>query len=283
MPSRRTRFARPALVLAGLAAASAGCSSAPTRESWADETVPAATPPSATTPSATATAPPPAPAPGVPEDAGNPDAGDGCKRAAPGNACGVAPQCGCTLAETCDVLDSAGNVGCIVAGKAPMGHPCTTTAGCALGLTCAYGTCHAFCGNAGGACTTAGTTSCVQLSAAGGVAIPNLAVCLVGCDLRSPTACGGTTAAGTGVCQVDDQGKTDCQSGGTRTVGQSCSPTDDCGPALVCVLNAGSTTAGTCRKWCRVGTPDCGGSAVCGGFQTKIDVGTPPVEYGACP
>ncbi|MBS2016544.1 MAG: hypothetical protein JST00_26910 [Deltaproteobacteria bacterium] len=218
------------------------------------------------------------PTPQVPEDAGTDSAVDTCVRTAPSKKCGVAPQCGCTATETCDVQDSAGNVACITAGKGAMGVPCATSAGCARGLTCVFGTCHELCGNPGGKCTTPKTSDCLQVKSTGGAAVPNLAVCLVACDLRDPNACGGTTAVGTGVCMVDDKGVTDCQEGGTRTLGQTCSPTDDCGPALVCVTSGGSST---CRKWCRVGTNDCGGATVCGGFSTKVMVGT--TEYGACP
>lgn len=215
----------------------------------------------------------------VPDDAG-PDTGgpDTCVRTAPSKKCGIAPQCGCTATETCDVQDSAGNVACITAGKGAMGVPCATSAGCARGLTCMFGTCHELCGNPGGKCTSPKTSDCIAVKNTGGTAVPNLNVCLVSCDLRDATACGGTTAVGTGVCMVDDKGVTDCQTGGTRTQGQVCTPTDDCGPALVCVTSAGNST---CRKWCRVGTNDCGGAIVCGGFSTKVMVGT--TEYGACP
>jgi hypothetical protein len=68
--------------------------------------------------------------------------------------------------------------------------------------------------------------------------------------------------------------------GGARTAGQTCSPTDDCGAGLVCTLT-GTATTGTCRKWCRVGTNDCGGTASCTGFGTKVIVGG--VEHGVCP
>jgi hypothetical protein len=217
----------------------------------------------------------------VTTDAGAaPDAPDTCNRTAPSKKCGLVPQCGCTLAETCDVEDGTGNVGCVTAGKAPMGGACIATPGCAIGLTCVFGTCHAFCDNPGSACTAAKTGGCVQVKNQSGAAIPNLSVCRVACDLRDANACGGTTAAGTGVCMVDDTGVTDCAKGGTRTVTQACTPTDDCGPTLVCTVS-GTATAGTCKKWCRVGTNDCGGTTACNGFQTPVKVGT--VEYGACP
>jgi hypothetical protein len=231
-------------------------------------------PPAPTSDSST---PPPPP----PQDAGT-DAKDDCVRTPPSKKCGLVPQCGCAATETCDVTDGAGNVACVPSGKAAQGFPCTGTQGCARGLTCVFGTCHAFCDKPGSACSLPGTGDCLQVKGQGGAAIPNFGVCLVKCDLRDPLACGGTTAAGTGVCLVDDKGATDCQEGGTRTENQSCSPTDDCGPALVCVsITQSGVTTSSCKKWCRVGTADCGAGKTCGGFSTKVLVGG--VEYGACP
>ncbi len=207
------------------------------------------------------------------------DAPDTCKRTAPSNKCGLAPQCGCTLAETCEVQDGVGAVDCVTAGLAPMGSACVNTAGCARGLTCMYGTCHAYCGNPGSACTAPKTGGCEQVKNTGGTAIPNLSVCRIACDLRDATACGTTSSAGTGVCQVDAAGNTDCAKGGTRTVGQTCTPTDDCGPTLVCAGNV--TNGNTCRKWCRVGTADCGGAVACVAFAPPVVVNG--VGYAGCP
>jgi len=163
-----------------------------------------------------------------------------------------------------------------------MGKPCTATAGCAQGLTCVFGTCHPFCDKPGSACTQPGTGACVQVAAQGGAAIPNLAVCMVQCAPQDASSCGGKTNAGTGVCFVDDAGGTDCQSGGAVAENQACATADACGPGLVCITP--STGSSVCKRWCRVGQTgvnDCGGSAVCRGFSTKVMVGT--VEYGACP
>ena len=215
-----------------------------------------------------------------PDDGGaEADAPDTCRRTAPSNKCGLAPQCGCTLAETCTVQDGVGAVECVTAGLAAMGAACVNTSGCARGLTCMYGTCHAYCANPGSACTAPKTGGCEQVKDNGGAAIPNLSVCRVACDLRDATGCGTTSSAGTGVCQLDAAGNTDCAKGGTRTVSQTCTPTDDCGPTLVCAGNA--TTGNTCRKWCRVGMTDCGGAVVCNAFNPKVMAGA--TEYGGCP
>lgn len=211
-------------------------------------------------------------------DAGTSNPDDDCKRAAPSNECGVAPQCGCAPTHTCDVVDMKGTARCITAGKAPMGHPCTATAGCALGLTCIFGTCHAFCDDPKKACSQPGTGACAQIEMSNGTAVPNLAVCRVACELHDPASCGGKTNAGIGVCYVDDEGGTDCQEGGSRTENQTCSATQACGPGLVCTTSSSSST---CKRWCRVGQNDCGTGKTCTGFSQEVKVGN--VVYGACP
>src|SRR5262249_38515481 len=134
------------------------------------------------------------------------------------------------------------------------------------------------------ACSAAGTGACINVQDSGGTAVPHFDVCLVKCDLRDPNACGGTTAAGTGACVADDTGKTDCQkTTGAKTENQTCTGTD-CNAGLVCVTitpAGGGTPTSQCKKWCQVGTADCGAGKTCGGFSTKMIVDGK--EYGACP
>lgn len=265
-----------------IAAVIVACSSDATRGNFGDEkdsgTPPEVTPPPPKNDGSTVD---PDSATG---DGGNPEGGgEPCTTTPPSNVCGLVPQCGCLNTETCHIDDDKGNVACIAAGKAKMGAPCTGTQGCLRGLTCIFGTCHAFCDAPGTACTAAGTGQCIQVQA-GQTAVPNYKVCLVKCDLRDAQSCGGTTAAGTGVCIVDDKGNTDCQEGGSKKELETCvgnGTFEDCGPALVCVsVTSGGNTTQQCRKWCRVGmNADCGGK-VCQGFGTKVMVGT--VEYGVC-
>lgn len=200
-----------------------------------------------------------------------------CSTTPPSNKCGVVDQCGCNATQTCDVKDTAGNVECVAAGTAGMGRACTSTAGCEKGLTCVFGTCHAFCSNT---CSIPGTNTCYQVQQ-GTAAVPNFKVCQVTCDLRDANSCGGTNAAGPAACVPDGAGATDCESAGTAAVNQTCSGTasaPSCAPGLTCVKL--SNTSNQCKRWCRVGTSDCG-SSTCTGFSTKIKVGT--VEYGVCP
>ncbi len=270
---RRRTFAFAASVCAVVA-----CSGGSEREPFGGSSAPAATvPEQSAKPVETRQTEPYAP---EIDGGGLPDAPDTCKRSGVNKRCGLVPQCGCTLAETCDIGDFDGNVECIAAGKASMGEPCVVTAGCERGLTCVFGTCHAYCDTPGKACGIAKTGNCVQVNGPSDMPIPNLTVCRVACDLRDTNGCGGSTTAGVGVCVDDGNGATDCTTGGTRTAGQSCTPTDECGPALVCMTSS-ATPGATCKRWCRIGTTDCGGAAVCLGFDPKVMVGI--VEYGVCP
>src|SRR3954468_16913131 len=78
------------------------CATSPEREPFTEEApvTPAETPEKTATPPKTTQSGPAT----TGTDAGpaKPDAApDTCKRTAPSNKCGVSPQCGCTLAETC--------------------------------------------------------------------------------------------------------------------------------------------------------------------------------------
>ncbi|MBX3204596.1 MAG: hypothetical protein KF764_05975 [Labilithrix sp.] len=277
-PARKTTslLAASVLVACVVGGSLVACSSESTRAPFVAAEPDDTSAPDGASPAPTATATPVTPS--TTNDAGATTPDDDCKRAAPSNECGVVPQCGCAPTHTCDVVDSKGTARCITAGKAPMGHPCTATAGCALGLTCIFGTCHAFCNDATKACTQPGTGACAQITAQGGAAVPNLAICRVACALHDPSSCGGNTNAGIGVCYVDDQNGTDCQEGGSRAEGQTCSPSDACGPGLVCTT---TNSVSTCKRWCRVGQNDCGGNRTCTGFSPEVKVGD--VVYGACP
>ncbi len=215
----------------------------------------------------------------------DPDAST-CVKAAPSNKCGVAPQCGCALTETCDVQDNAGNVNCIAAGTAGPGKSCTTTAGCALGSTCIGNACKPYCpagtstDGGGGACGLTGTSTCVQIGAAS-TPIPNLKVCRAACDLTNATSCDQANAIPGLVigCDLDSTNQPDCFK--TNSNMGSCLSDGICAPAYVCATLA-NDAGSACKKWCKVGPK----SATCGGvdcpsFGPKILVNG--VEYGACP
>ncbi|MBX3200881.1 MAG: hypothetical protein KF894_22270 [Labilithrix sp.] len=268
-------FARKAVLLGALAVALHACSAGSPRAAFDTTETDPTDPHDPESPAPPATGSD-APADGAPDPEAAPP-GE-CARAAPSNACGVSPQCGCAPRETCDVVDSSGNAKCVTAGSAPMGHPCTATAGCAVGLTCIFGICHAFCGDPSKPCTQPKTGACAQIRTTDGPDVPNLAICRIACAPHDAASCGGTTSAGTGVCRVDDQGNTECHAGGARRDGETCSPSDECGPGLICTT---STSGSTCKRWCRVGQSDCGAGKACSAFASEINVRG--VVYGHCP
>jgi hypothetical protein len=215
---------------------------------------------------------------------GDPDSGTGCSKAPPSNKCGVAPQCGCAPTETCDVLDNNGNVDCIAAGTAGPGKACTTTAGCALGSTCAGGACKPYCpagtstDGGGGKCNLTGTSTCVQ-AIVNNKPIPNLALCRIACDLVNPTSCDVANApAGVVGCDLDNTNQPDCFTA-SATNPPSCAAAN-CAPANVCVTLA-NDGGSVCKHWCKVGDNTPCGAGTCSGFATKLLVNG--VEYGACP
>jgi hypothetical protein len=215
-------------------------------------------------------------APSTPTGNAGPTSPADCKLG-PNDVCSPSPQCGCSPTQTCDIVNTKGTTACVTAGNAPMGKPCTATAGCALGLTCLFGTCHAFC-DAKGTCSQPGAGACLQVQTEDGADVPNLRVCQVACELQDPNSCGGKTNAGVGACYSDGKGGTDCQEGGTHAENEKCSQEDKCGPGLVCVNTSSSSS---CKRWCRLGHNDCGGTAKCAGFSNEVKVGN--VVYGACP
>lgn len=240
------------------------CSSGSTRDGYANTS---ADPTDPQKPGAAAPSTPGAEAP----DSGATTPPEECKRAEPSNACGVAPQCGCSEGRTCDVVDANGNARCVKAGDAPMGHPCTSTAACAVGMTCVFGTCHAFCNDPGGACSQPGTGACVQVKTTEGADVPNLAVCRVACEPHDPASCGGA------VCIIDPDGNTECQTGGSAKEGETCSPENECGPGLGCVTSGDKST---CKQWCRLAEDDCSSGKACTGFSPEVLVRG--AAYGAC-
>ena len=225
-----------------------------------------------------------------PKDAGKPpphdaapppaiDSGSACAKVGPSNVCGIDPQCGCGTDGTCDINGSKGETACVApAGTIGQGSYCTQTAGCQAGLTCRYGgTCHSFCSSPGTDCTGPGLGKCVQLTN-GDAGVPNFTVCENKCALEDPNACGGS-GAGCFESQYNP-GTTDCYQAGTKALGGTCTYLDDCVSGMGCI-STGTATTGTCKRWCRVGTTDCGGAVVCKGFTPQYMLNGS--QYGFCP
>jgi hypothetical protein len=200
------------------------------------------------------------------------DAGSSCATVPPSNACGLAPQCGCAVNQTCDVTNLAsGAVGCVLAGGGPVGSYCTSTTQCAKGLTCGYNTCRPYCPTVGAACAGAGLGPCAQYyDPAAGTPVTNSKVCTIACDLRSPSA-----ACGSNNCIFDTTiNATDCDKSGTVALYGACTRYNDCQQGLACAKHP--VFGFECEKWCRIGQNDCGLFATC----TDVYGATAPTSGG---
>jgi hypothetical protein len=211
------------------------------------------------------------------DDAGTGDASTGadagtCVTTPPSNACGLAPQCGCTAGRTCDVTNTLnGSVGCVAAGSGALASPCTETSQCAAGLACARGACRPYCAAPGTNCTGDGVGACAALRDSGGTSIPNANVCTLSCSLLNPSA-----ACGSNTCFWDSTlGVNDCRRGGTKADKETCTKSEECMAGLGCMKDA--VRGSVCSKWCRVGNPDdCGTLKMC----VNVYGSSAPMESG---
>lgn len=218
-----------------------------------------------------------------PADSGGPlpDTGSTCVMPPPAT-CGLAPQCGCSATQTCDVVTAMGGTSCVMAGTAAQAHACTTTGGCAAGLTCVFGACRPYCATAGAQCGLAGTGICyqVQTNATPPENVPNLKVCLLDCALDDPNSCGGlptNTSDPVASCLADNSGHSDCETAGrsTTTCGGNMAPF--CAPGYTCANNG---TSNVCVKYCKITGGTCPGAQTCHHFATDVVVGA--ITYGYC-
>ncbi len=214
------------------------------------------------------------------------DGGGGGPCTAPvSGTCDTFPQCGCNSGERCDVVNTAGETGCVADGTVDPFRACAAGKFCKAGSGCVGNVCKPFCETK----ADCGAGKCIQvLSDPGGqgTPIPGFKVCTAGCSLVDPVAICGLQAG----CYPDtgSPAGTDCASSGvgqgvgTCTGAGAANPTA-CAPGFGCVAGA---TAGTwdCRKWCRVGfATDCPGGATCSGFAPPNTLFVDGFEHGVCP
>ena len=191
-------------------------------------------------------------------DASVPDAPDTCTTVAPNNRCGLAPQCGCAINETCDVTnETSGATSCVTAGGATLGRPCVQTGDCLAGLTCQYGACRPYCGTARSKCTVAGTDLCVEELGADNKPIPNKNFCTLTCDPRTPAAVCGTNSCHWFEDYYKPNSVSDCNKPGTLAPYSTvCNGDSDCQPGFACATHP--KYGAECERWCRIGVAgDC--------------------------
>ena len=187
------------------------------------------------------------------------DSGPTCATVAPSNACGLAPQCGCAVNQTCDVTNgTSGAVSCVLAGGGTQGTYCTSTTQCAKGLTCGYNACRPYCAAAGTSCAGAGLGPCAQYyDPTAGTPVTSSKVCSVTCDPRNPSA-----ACGSNNCIYDETvSAPDCDKVGTVAEIGACTRYNDCKSGLGCAQHP--VYGYECESWCRIGGSDCGILADC--------------------
>lgn len=210
---------------------------------------------------------------------GGTDAG-GCATVPPNRLCKVvSPQCGCGATQTCDVTNmTTGATSCVNAGGGTLGSACASTNQCAKELTCLFGACRPYCETPGSACVGADLGGCFQPeTGAGGATTPNLKVCAVKCDPRSPaTRCGSN-----GCVWFATDKESDCRPVGTKKLYDPCSSIVECAAGLTCATHP--LFGPECERWCRLGQGgDCGLLESCvdvyGANAPKVGVYT----YGLC-
>jgi hypothetical protein len=185
------------------------------------------------------------------------DASVVCTTVPPNNLCGLVPQCGCGVNQTCDVTnDQTGATSCITAGAGVQGAACTSTGNCALGLTCVFGACRPYCTTANQTCSNGGL--CFDPQNSQGNPTPNRHVCSIQCDLRNPSA----ACPGNGCDWFDAQKVTDCRTAGTGGQDLPCNSNADCKPGFECYPFGPLITS--CQGYCRIGqNGDCGNGTSC--------------------
>lgn len=187
-----------------------------------------------------------------------PDAATACTTAPPNNRCGLVPQCGCGLNETCDVTnETTGATSCVTAGGATLGRPCVQTGDCLAGLACVYGACRPYCGTALSKCTVAGTDLCVEELGDNDKPIPNKNFCTLTCDPREPAAVCGTNSCHWFEDYYKPNSVSDCNRPGTMApYSTQCQGDSDCQPGFACITHP--KFGPECERWCRIGVAgDC--------------------------
>ena len=204
------------------------------------------------------------------------EAGASCATVPPSNTCGPVPQCGCAPNQTCDVTsDTTGATTCVASGSGALGSSCTSTGGCARGLTCVGGACRPYCATAGQSCGIATLGTCFAPEYAPGKTTPNRDVCTIRCDPRASA-----TACGTNGCSYFPVDKvTDCRAVGQKKQFDACGSIFECAPGFTC--NAHPIYGPECEKWCRT-SADCPNLTACYdifGANAPVING---VKYGLC-
>lgn len=177
-----------------------------------------------------------------------------------GQACRVAPNCGCSPTQTCHLISADGAGKCEDAGSVPSGGPCTTNAECSRKSACLESTCGEYCAKD---TDCSGGASCNAV-ALGGTTVTSAGICALPCDPLNAAACRPGFA-----CRISGN-KTSCvKNPGSGGEGAPCANDLACAPTLFC--------DGTqCLQLCAVGS-------VCASGPCSAEaVSAQGVSYGVC-
>jgi hypothetical protein len=122
-------------------------------------------------------------------------------------------------------------------------------------------------------CPGGAGASCVYtLNDGNGGTVPGVKLCSVDCSPVTPaTSCPAGWNCDIYVDESDNL-LTDCTYTGSTNTSGACTASADCAPGYLC-----DTLYGTCARWCRVGSSDCGGLTC---YSVEATIGS--VTYGVC-
>ena len=180
----------------------------------------------------------------------------------PGAKCRVAPNCGCSATETCELVGLNGEGACQAAGSVGRGGQCTASADCAPGLGCIGGTCTNYCRND----NDCPDKQCDALVSGTGTPIKDVGSCSTPCDPAVAQCADGRA------CRFIATERTACVNTGSGGDGAACKVDGDCEAGRACV------PGNVCGAVCQAGST-CDSGAACQAVALTYKGTT----YGFCP
>jgi hypothetical protein len=214
------------------------------------------------------------------------------ERCAPlaGNPCDVAPQCGCTSGQACQLLETGnGATECTASGSIAVGRACALNRDCVKGASCVSGLCAPYCETRAD-CGSVRFVDCFGLFGVDGERVEGARACTLGhCNPKDPQNRAGdpdfTACVATDTCAPLSEGEvaggTTCIAAGTVGIGARCQALTDCVPGAYCTPWEEGGPA-FCSKYC-FRDESCG-AKTCGVFSLPLSVATSDglVTLGVC-
>ncbi|MGZ3449133.1 MAG: hypothetical protein ACXVEF_06015 [Polyangiales bacterium] len=184
-----------------------------------------------------------------------------------------ATACGSAMCMVYGRADGSGYTDCTEkVGTKPVGSSCTAIGDCVAGAICDHGVCSQWCRAGGSDCGAGETCALYKTTVKDSTgASTQWGRCVKTCEPTNASSCGTK-----GSCQVFGSGAdayTDCVPAGVATVNGKCTERTDCAAGGVC------SSVSLCKKYCRVGTSDCG-AGTCLAYTDHPKIAG--VEYGTC-